>query len=201
MTDVIQKPKVIPEDMFIESMTNRLLIPGVTTIYRTSALVEMGGFDERLTFDDTDIILRLCSKYKFHLHNQSLTIYRKNLKNPNSLSDKHTANAGTVLDFLKMNANALGQSIERDNILVSAYIDQMEIWYLHRYNRSFSLSKARNYSTAWVKSRLKIYRDKRQFLKYYFLLWQLIFKKYSPYNLRDIFFLVRKYYDKRFRFF
>ena len=201
MTDVIQEPRIIPEDMFIECITNSLVIPGVTSIYRTSALIDIGGFDERLTFEDTDIVLRLCSRYKFYLYNQSLTIYRKNLKNPNSISDKHIKNPGTVIDFLKMNANALGQSIERDNLLASAYLDQMEVWYLYRYNRRFSLRKTRNYSTAWVKSRLSIYRDKRQFRKYYFLLCQLLFKKYTPYNLRDIFFLLRKYYDKDFRFF
>jgi hypothetical protein len=117
------------------------------------------------------------------------------------LSDKHKINPGTVIDFLKMNANGLGQSIERDNLLVSAYLDQLEVWYLYRYNRRFSLPKSRKYYTAWVKSRLKMYRDKRQFRKYYFLLLQLLFKKYTPYNLRDVLFLVRKYYDKKFRFF
>jgi glycosyltransferase involved in cell wall biosynthesis len=200
-TNVLSKPKRSFTDPFVELLTSGVMIPATSSIHRVSALIEVGGYDERLSFEDVDLILRLCGKYKFHLLNNSLSIYRKNLQNPNSLSDKAHRSFDIVSDMLKMNASALGQSVEKDDLLVSAYLDELEIWYLLKYNKKFSLRKARRYHTILTPFLLRIFRDKRQFTKYYIsLLRLLLFKKYSPYGTRDIFFLAKKYFDKEFTF-
>lgn len=188
-------------DMFTKIITRGLEIPAPSTIYKTAIIKKLHGFDERLSFEDTDLILRLSASYKFCFLNRSLTIYRKNIKSRSSLSDLHTQNHNIVLDFIKMNSNSFGQSLAKDNLLVSTYFDLLEIWYLYRYNKPFSLSKARSNYTIWATVRLKIYREKGQVLKYYFLLIKLIFKFYSPYKIRDILFLSRKYFDKDFQYY
>ena len=200
-TNVLARHKGNFPDDFVELLTRGVQIPATSSIHRLSALLEVGGYDERLSFEDVDMLLRLCGKYKFHLLNNSLSIYRKNLQNPNSHSDKARRTLSFVLDMPKMNANAFGQNSDHDDLLVSAYLDELEIWYLLSYGKSFSLSRARKYHTLLTPFMLRMFRDKRQFMKYYGrLLSLLFFKKYSPYSARDIFFFARKYFDKDFSF-
>lgn len=51
-------------------------IPAMATVTRTSSLVEVGGFDEELKFEDFDLWLKLSSKYRIIFSGNSFCYYR-----------------------------------------------------------------------------------------------------------------------------
>lgn len=195
--NVITEKKKVSADPFINTLASGLDIHAVTTMHRTRVLQEMGGFDERLSFEDLDLYLRLYNKnYRVSKLSVPLTIYRKIQKNNNSLSQQPHYHYRFVDDFLKMNGSHYGYSRERDEINAAMYRDALTIYMLDRHNVHPKLGPNR-YHTIWTPFLLRIYREKNMFGSYCRLLFNLwLRKKYSPYSLRDILYLGRKYFRK-----
>jgi|GEM_PF-4184981 len=185
------------DDPFINMLVAGLDIHAVTTVHRTAALQEMNGFDERLSFEDLDLYLRLLNKgYRFVKLDRPLTIYRKIQVNNNSLSQQPHKGYSFASDFLKMNGSHYGHSMERDEVNAAMMMDALEIWFVSRYSKRFRPRKLQ-YHTIWTRFLLRLYREKRMFFSYFGLLFRLYFlKKYSPYSFRDILYLARLYFRK-----
>lgn len=54
-----------PQGRVLSSLLTRNFIPSMTTILRTQALRDVGGYDERLIYEDWDMWLRLSLRYDF----------------------------------------------------------------------------------------------------------------------------------------
>jgi len=57
----------------------KFMIPYVTTLYRTSVLREVGGFDETLVFEDWDLFLNISRKYSCLYVDEVVGEYRQHL--------------------------------------------------------------------------------------------------------------------------
>ena len=55
----------MPSGYVFEHLIDRNFLHPVATSLRKSAILDVGGYDERLTVEDYDILLRLANKYKF----------------------------------------------------------------------------------------------------------------------------------------
>ena len=54
-----------PQGRLLSSLLRRNFIPSMTTLLRTDALRAVGGYDERLVYEDWDMWLRLSMRYEF----------------------------------------------------------------------------------------------------------------------------------------
>ena len=54
-----------PSGQIFSELADRNFIPAMATLIRRQALVEVGGYDERLTYEDYDMWLRMSVKYDF----------------------------------------------------------------------------------------------------------------------------------------
>lgn len=54
-----------PSGRVFAELANRNFIPAMATLVRRSALLEVGGYDERLTYEDYDMWLRLAARHRF----------------------------------------------------------------------------------------------------------------------------------------
>ncbi len=67
----------LPEGNIFELLLDRVFIPAISVLYKKSALLEIGGFDQSIGFEDLDIFLRLSKKYKIKYIDIPLTEYRQ----------------------------------------------------------------------------------------------------------------------------
>lgn len=70
------KEKVPSGDVY-KDVLERYFISTPTMMMRTSHLIEMGGYDESLNYEDFDYWVRFSRKYKFHFLDKILTAKRK----------------------------------------------------------------------------------------------------------------------------
>lgn len=54
-----------PSGRVFAELANRNFIPAMATLIRRQALLDVGGYDERLTYEDYDMWLRLAARYDF----------------------------------------------------------------------------------------------------------------------------------------
>jgi glycosyltransferase involved in cell wall biosynthesis len=65
-----------PSGRVFAELANRNFIPAMATLIRRQALIDVGGYDERLTYEDYDMWLRLAAKYEFVYCPLALARYR-----------------------------------------------------------------------------------------------------------------------------
>ena len=63
-------------DLFLELLTAGNFLPAMTTLIRRSALEDVGGYDERLLYEDWDMWLRLSRGYRFTFDREMAASYR-----------------------------------------------------------------------------------------------------------------------------
>ena len=66
-----------PRGRILESLIVRNFIPSMTTLLKTQALRDVGGYDERLVYEDWDMWLRVAMKYEFEFMDQVVANYRE----------------------------------------------------------------------------------------------------------------------------
>lgn len=65
-----------PSGRVFAELANRNFIPAMATLIRRQALIDVGGYDERLTYEDYDMWLRLAARYEFVYCPATLARYR-----------------------------------------------------------------------------------------------------------------------------
>jgi glycosyltransferase involved in cell wall biosynthesis len=65
-----------PKGSVFGRLANGNFIPAMTTLIRRDALLAVGGYDERLNYEDYDMWLRLADRYAFHFQPQATARYR-----------------------------------------------------------------------------------------------------------------------------
>lgn len=65
-----------PSGNVFAELANRNFIPAMATLIRRQALLDVGKYDERLTFEDYDMWLRLADRYDFRHDESVLARYR-----------------------------------------------------------------------------------------------------------------------------
>ena len=70
----IDKP--VPSGRIFSELVDGNFIPAMATLIRLSALRAVGGYDERLTYEDYDMWLRLANHYEFKFQPKLLAAYR-----------------------------------------------------------------------------------------------------------------------------
>lgn len=65
-----------PSGQVFAELANQNFIPAMTTLIRRQAIVDIGGYDERLTYEDYDMWLRLAASYDFVFCPAVLARYR-----------------------------------------------------------------------------------------------------------------------------
>ncbi|WMJ74830.1 glycosyltransferase [Cytophagaceae bacterium ABcell3] len=71
-----QYPSVPCGDIYKSILSNNGIICTPTLMFRTHVVRALGGYDERLSYEDFDICLRVARKYKFYFLKQVLTEWR-----------------------------------------------------------------------------------------------------------------------------
>lgn len=65
-----------PSGQIFSELANRNFIPAMATLIRRQALLDVGLYDERLTYEDYDMWLRLAAQYEFVYYPANLARYR-----------------------------------------------------------------------------------------------------------------------------
>jgi len=65
-----------PSGRIFAELANRNFIPAMATLIRRQAIIDVGGYDERLTYEDYDMWLRLAARYEFVYCPMALARYR-----------------------------------------------------------------------------------------------------------------------------
>jgi glycosyltransferase involved in cell wall biosynthesis len=65
-----------PEGQIFSRLADGNFIPAMTTLIRREALLAVGGYDERLSYEDYDMWLRLANRYAFAYQAQPVARYR-----------------------------------------------------------------------------------------------------------------------------
>ena len=65
-----------PSGKIFSDLANRNFIPAMATLIRRQTLIDVGGYDERLTYEDYDMWLRLAARYDFVYCPSVLARYR-----------------------------------------------------------------------------------------------------------------------------
>jgi len=65
-----------PDDRFFRTLLRRNFLPAMATMIRRDALVEVGGWDEDLFYEDWDMWLRLACRWPFAHHEDVVAAYR-----------------------------------------------------------------------------------------------------------------------------
>jgi glycosyltransferase involved in cell wall biosynthesis len=65
-----------PQGWIFGRLADDNFIPAMTTLIRRDALLAVGGYDERLSFEDYDMWLRLANRYTFFFQPQPVAHYR-----------------------------------------------------------------------------------------------------------------------------
>lgn len=65
-----------PSGRVFAALAHANFIPAMATLIRRSAIVEAGGYDERLLFEDYDMWLRLARRHEFAFHPGKVARYR-----------------------------------------------------------------------------------------------------------------------------
>jgi len=90
----------IHEGWVFKQVVQEYFIPTSSTIFRTSALKELNGYDEELSFEDFDIWVRLSRNHQFKYLDVNTVQIRKH---SNSMSTKwHTPNDPQTYDVYKI---------------------------------------------------------------------------------------------------
>jgi glycosyltransferase involved in cell wall biosynthesis len=65
-----------PDDQLFRYLLRRNVLPAMSTLIRRSALLEVGGWDEDLFYEDWDMWLRLADRWRFVHHPDTVAAYR-----------------------------------------------------------------------------------------------------------------------------
>jgi GT2 family glycosyltransferase len=65
-----------PSGRVFAELANRNFIPAMATLIRRQAIIDVGGYDERLTYEDYDMWLRLAARFEFAYCPVALARYR-----------------------------------------------------------------------------------------------------------------------------
>jgi glycosyltransferase involved in cell wall biosynthesis len=74
-----QLVSAVPEGYVFKELVHSYKICSPTIMVRRSVLIELGGYDESLSYEDYDFFVRSSRNYKFHFVNKPL-IYKRELK-------------------------------------------------------------------------------------------------------------------------
>jgi glycosyltransferase involved in cell wall biosynthesis len=69
--------KPVPQGDVYTALLGPFYLLSCTTIYRTSVIMALGGYDEQLSYEDFDILTRMARHYKFGYLDEVLTLKRK----------------------------------------------------------------------------------------------------------------------------
>ncbi|HSB93131.1 MAG TPA: glycosyltransferase [Flavitalea sp.] len=105
--------KMPPQGDVFADLLSFNFIPAMATVTRTQAIVDVGGFDENLKFEDFDLWLKLADKFKFLYTNDSKCYYRIL---PNSLI--RTLGARKWEDLYAIYEKYLGKSPTTDQLVL-----------------------------------------------------------------------------------
>lgn len=95
------KPKMkdVPTNNIINELLIGNFIPAMSVLIETDKVKEIGGYDEKLTYEDYDLWLRLSLNYKFYYSSQFTCFYRIHSKNLHK-SELHFSNQYLDLFFI-----------------------------------------------------------------------------------------------------
>jgi cellulose synthase/poly-beta-1,6-N-acetylglucosamine synthase-like glycosyltransferase len=96
------------EDLF-KALLRRNFLPGMSAMIRRAALLEVGGWDESLLYEDWDMWLRLSERWPIVVHDEPVAAYRYL---PTSLSN--SAADEMWLSKLTISTRWAGQSLRAD---------------------------------------------------------------------------------------
>lgn len=65
-----------PDEELFKALLRRNFLPGMSTLIRRDALIEVGGWDESLFYEDWDMWLRLSHRWPFVHHDNVVAAYR-----------------------------------------------------------------------------------------------------------------------------
>lgn len=190
----VQKKKV-SDDPFIQILCLGLDIHAVTTTFRRSILIEAGGFNESLSFEDLDCYLTIFNKdLNCHYIDEVLVNYRK-LNNRSSLSDEHASGSyKLVSDLHKISQNHVCEKNERKLVMQSLTIDCDAVMNINSKKLVKKALKNYSYTTA-TPFLIRKLKEERKFLQRTVLLTLIYFnRKNQPFNFRDILYLIKKYF-------
>lgn len=89
-------------------LSNAFKMPTPSFMYKRAVLDELGGFDEQLTFEDTDMFLRISQDYEIGCINENLFFHRI-----------HSYNSGRNIDILITGINTLIRKYEHSDYSVN----------------------------------------------------------------------------------
>lgn len=131
-----------PSGYIYKEVLQRYFICTPTMMISRKVLIELGGYDERLTFEDFDFWVRSSAKYRYHYLDEVLTFKREV---SNSLSKKVVEKGSGILDSLLLvceKAKDLNSDAEEDTLLaerIKTFI--RKCWYAGEYQLAFQFEK------------------------------------------------------------
>ncbi|QTY27707.1 glycosyltransferase [Flavobacterium sp. CS20] len=114
------KPKIleVPYGNIYQELINTNFIPAMSVLIKTDLVRKIDGYDEKLTYEDYDLWLRLAKNYKFYFSNYKSCKYRihdNNMHTSSKFDEVSTIN--TFYIFKKH----IGNSIARRKVINSIY--------------------------------------------------------------------------------
>jgi glycosyltransferase involved in cell wall biosynthesis len=110
----------VPQGDIYHHLVERYIVCSATLVIRTSALLDEKGYDEALTYEDFDIMVRLGRKYDF-IFNKSVGVEKRLLRNSFSADQyrtKHSVMLPSTLMVLKK-IRRMNRTHEENKALIS----------------------------------------------------------------------------------
>jgi glycosyltransferase involved in cell wall biosynthesis len=124
-------------NLFNELLVNRNFIPAASVLLSTSKVREIGGYDENLSFEDYDMLLRLSDKFEIKFICPPTAIYRIH---ENNMTNQLNFNKYLISSFYLL-YKQIGRSEKIDNILNQRLYSLLKQLFYNKYENIQEISR------------------------------------------------------------
>ncbi|MDR1544703.1 MAG: glycosyltransferase [Prevotellaceae bacterium] len=147
-------------------------IPAMSILYKTQVIKQLGGWDEKLKYEDYDMLLRIAQKYDF-IYDDNYSVKYRIVSN--GLNSKLTESASFSYEDAKVYLKHLEEPIANNflkNFLIKLYYSKSEEldyfrkeYFIRKETQGFSLFCVKNSIPLWIHKIHRIVKNSLYIIK------------------------------------